>query len=54
MKKSGDYYRDVTVGVCYLSGLFGFMSGAFVVSAALFGTASLISNMNFERELVEN
>ena len=54
MKLPKNLYRDIAVGFCYLSGIFGFMSGEFVLSTALFGTASLISNMNFESEWVEN
>jgi hypothetical protein len=54
MNKSVNYYRDITIGLFFFTGVFGFMSGAFVLSTALFGSASIISNINFEKEKIEN
>ena len=53
MNKPSNYYRDMTIGLCFFTGVLGFMSGEFILSTALFGAASLISNMNFERERVK-
>lgn len=40
-------YRDITTGLLFVSGVFGFVSGAFVISTTLLGAASLISNLDF-------
>jgi|LakMenE18May11ns_1017448.scaffolds.fasta_scaffold8323685_1 CheY-specific phosphatase CheX len=40
-------YRDITTGVLFVTGIFGFVSGAFIISTTLFGAASLISNLDF-------
>ncbi len=40
------FYRDVTVGVCFLLGMLGFLSGEFIISTVLFCAATLFSNLN--------
>jgi hypothetical protein len=47
MKKSYNFYRDISVGLFFITGILGFMSGEFIVSTALFGAASLLSNIDF-------
>ncbi len=50
MNKSNNFYRDVTVGVLFISGVLGFISGEFILSTAFFFVASVISNINFAGE----
>ena len=51
MKKSGNFYRDITVGLFFIIGIFGFMSGEFVISTTLFATASILSNIHFTDQM---
>jgi hypothetical protein len=39
-------YKDVTTGLFFVAGILSFMSGQFILSTLLFGTASLASNLN--------
>ncbi len=48
MNKPINLYRDIFIGLSFLTGVFGFMSGEFIVSTVLFGLASISSNLNFE------
>ena len=47
MNNSINLYKDILIGVFYLTGVAGFMSGEFLFSTALIGTASLMSNFHF-------
>lgn len=47
MNRSINFYKDIAIGILYLSGVFGFMAGEILVSVAMIGAASLISNFNF-------
>lgn len=38
--------RDIFTGLLFIVGIFGFMSGEFVISTMLFGIASLSSNLD--------
>lgn len=49
MNKSINLYKDVITGLFFISGVFGFMSGQFVISTMLFGAASLFSNIEFAK-----
>ncbi len=49
MDTSKNLYRDITTGLSFVVGVFCFMSGEFVISTLLFGTASLTSNLDFAR-----
>ena len=51
MNKSNNFYKDITVGLFFISGVLGFMSGEFIVSTALFGAASLLSNIHFAEQV---
>ncbi len=48
MKKPINLYRDVVTGLLFVVSVFGFMSGEFVLSTLLFGTASLTSNLDLK------
>lgn len=39
--------KDIATGLFFVTGIFGFVSGAFIVSTTLFGAASLLSNLDF-------
>ncbi|MCQ8127766.1 hypothetical protein [Methylomonas rivi] len=49
MKPKNNFFRDVFTGILFTSGIFGFMSGEFVLSTLLFGAASLSSNLDLDR-----
>lgn len=37
--------KDVLIGVFFVSGIFGFMAGEFIVSTVLFAAAAVSSNL---------
>jgi len=45
-----DFYKDILTGAMFVTGLIGFISGEFVISSALFATASIASNVNLNRK----
>ena len=47
MSKPINLYKDVVTGVLFTVGIFGFMSGEFILSTLLFGSASLTSSLDF-------
>ncbi|MBD9358208.1 MULTISPECIES: hypothetical protein [Methylomonas] len=47
MNKSNNLYRDVLTGLFFTTGVFGFMSGEFIISTMLFGAATISSNLDF-------
>lgn len=47
MSKSSNFYKDVLTGLLFTCGVFGFMSGEFIVSTLLFGAATVSSNLDF-------
>ena len=40
-----DFQKDILVGVLFITGLYGFISGAFIVSATVFAASAIISNI---------
>lgn len=48
MNKSNNLYRDIFIGVSFVTGVFGFMSGEFIISTLLFALASLSSNVDLD------
>lgn len=48
--KMNDFKRDVLIGVMFLIGIFGFISGEFIVSTVLFAAASIYSNVALSRQ----
>lgn len=45
MKPRMNFYRDILTGIFFTTGIFGFMSGEFVLSTILLGAASVASNL---------
>ncbi len=45
--------KDITVGIMFIVGLFGFISGSFIISTVVFGMAAVFSNLNFDTETKE-
>ena len=45
-----DLYKDILIGVVFVTGLVGFISGEFIVSSTLFATAAVASNINVNRK----
>ncbi|MCK5353570.1 MAG: hypothetical protein KAJ63_00515 [Methyloprofundus sp.] len=40
-----NFYKDILTAIVFMSGLFGFFSGEFIISSALFATATVASNI---------
>jgi hypothetical protein len=51
MKPEKNFSRDITTGILFTTGLFGFVSGEFVLSTLLFGAASLSSNLGLSSNI---
>lgn len=51
MKPANNFFRDIVTGIFVTTGLFGFMSGEFVLSTLLFGAASLSSNLSLHSDI---
>ena len=47
MSKSSNLYKDILTGIFFTTGVFGFMSGEFILSTLLFGAATISSNLDF-------
>jgi len=45
-----DLQKDILVGLLFVVGIFAFISGAFIVSAAVFASSAIFSNI---RETVQ-
>lgn len=39
------FKRDILIGLMFVVGILGFISGEFIVSTIMFGSAALFSNM---------
>ncbi len=52
MNISNNFYKDIMVGLFFITGVLGFMSGEFIISTTLFGAASLFSNIDFAEPVV--
>ncbi len=44
-----DLSKDVLIGAMFVTGLLGFVSGEFIISSALFATATIASNISVNR-----
>lgn len=51
MNIAKNFYRDIATGLFFTIGVFGFMSGEFVISTMLFGAASISSNLDLDNTL---
>lgn len=40
-----DFRRDVFIGLMFITGIFGFISGEFVISTLFFASAAIYSNI---------
>jgi hypothetical protein len=49
MNKSNNLYKDILTGLFFVTGVFSFMSGDFIISTLLFGVSSLTSNLEFAK-----
>lgn len=49
--KEANKFQDIATGLFFVSGVFGFVSGAFVLSTALFGAATLMSNLQLSERV---
>jgi hypothetical protein len=45
-----EFYKDVVIGMVFVTGLLGFVSGEFIISSTLFATAAVASNINLNRK----
>jgi len=45
MNRQNNLTRDILTGIFFTTGIFGFVSGEFVLSTLLFGAASISSNL---------
>lgn len=45
------FNRDVFIGLMFILGIWGFISGMFVISTVLFASAAIISNIAMRSEL---
>lgn len=40
-----DFQKDISLGLMFIIGIFGFISGAFIASAIVFASAAMFSTM---------
>lgn len=45
------FYRDVLIGLMFIVGIVGFISGEFIVSTVLFASAAIFSNVYLNRQM---
>ncbi len=43
--------KDLLIAALFITGIFGFISGAFIISSALFATAAILSNIHLSQRL---
>ncbi|MEQ1635077.1 MAG: hypothetical protein ABL903_00205 [Methylococcales bacterium] len=48
-----DFHKDISIGALFVTGMFGFMSGEFIISSALFAAASIASNVKLSHNRVD-
>lgn len=46
-----DFKRDIITGLIFITGVYGFIAGEFIVSTMLFAGAAIYSNITFTRRL---
>jgi hypothetical protein len=46
------FQRDILIGLMFIVGILGFISGEFIVSTVMFAIAALFSNMPLHRKLL--
>ena len=45
-----DFHKDILIGILFITGVVGFISGEFIISTVLFATAAIASNVNLNRK----
>jgi CheY-specific phosphatase CheX len=45
--------RDILIGLMFIVGILGFISGEFIVSTIMFATAAILSNIAVSRRLLD-
>ena len=40
-----DFQRDILIGLMFIVGILGFISGEFIISTIMFATAAIFSNI---------
>lgn len=45
-----DFRRDVFIGLMFITGIFGFISGEFVISTLFFASAAIYSNIAMSQQ----
>lgn len=46
-----DIQKDILIGLMFIVGILGFLSGEFIVSTVMFATAAIFSNIVLNRKL---
>jgi len=46
-----NYQKDILIGLIFVVGILGFLSGEFIVSTVMFATAAVFSNIFFSQRL---
>ena len=46
-----DFQRDILIGLMFVIGILGFISGEFIVSTIMFAMAAIFSNIILSRKL---
>jgi CheY-specific phosphatase CheX len=45
--------RDITVGIMFIVGIFGFLNGSFIVSTIVFAMSAVFSNLHLNAQRAE-
>jgi hypothetical protein len=45
-----DFQKDVLMGLMFITGIFGFISGEFIISTVLFASAAIYSNIAIRKQ----
>ena len=45
--------KDILTGIMFVTGLFGFISGEFIISSTLFASAAISSNIHLNSKQTE-
>jgi hypothetical protein len=49
-----EFKKDIFIGILFALGMFGFMSGEFIISSTLFAIASIASNVKMNLDRIHN
>jgi CheY-specific phosphatase CheX len=48
-----DLSKDISIGLLFLTGLVGFISGEFIISSCIFAAATIASNININHKRIK-